>query len=412
MEFTLRNLLLIVLIAWLAGRTVKRYGLPSVLGELAAGILFGPPLLGLIHGDNGVTVLGRLGILMSMLYIGTRISPRELVKAARSSVWVAIAGVGIPFILGFAATLLLGIDRNMALVAGVVVGVTALTSVPRMVVEMKLTETRIGQTLIGGAILIVFIVLIAFSIVSGIAGPGGLQLGKVALVVAKALAFVVLIALVGTYVFPQIGKLLARQFTGRTDDLAFAMVIGIGAAMTAELFGLTFIFGAFLAGIFLRSEMFETGIFPDLLSVVNDVALGLLAPIFYVSAGFNVSFTVLQTNPLLLITILVVAVVGKLAGALLAYVLTGRNWREGLVVGIGLNGRAGADIVLSGIALQTGIINKDIFTALILTAFVTTLLMPILLRMGVGWLRQRNELIPANAPTPPSRDVLPAGTPS
>lgn len=411
MEFSFLNMLLILLVGWLAGRIVTRLGYPSVLGELAAGIIFGPPLLNMIHGDAGITLLGRIGILMMMLFIGTRVSPRDLVKASGAALWATLGGFLLPFILGLLAILAFRGTTNAGLMVGTVISVTALATVPRIVVDLKLVETRIGQTLMAVALFSVVVVLVAFSAVTGIVEAGGVRLGEVLLVVAKSVLFIILVTALGMYGFPVIGDLMGRaNLTGRTDDLTFAILIASAVAFLAELFGLSFILGAFLAGLFLREEMFEKGVFTDLLTVVRDVALGFLAPIFFVSAGFRVSFEVFRTNPLLVVVIVLVALVGKVAGGVLAYRLTGRSWREGFVVGLGMNGRGGVDIIMAGVGLELGVISRDIFTALVVTTFITTLSAPILLKLGADWLRRRGELIAAGPSPAPAPQPAPVPT--
>jgi Kef-type K+ transport system membrane component KefB len=214
-------------------------------------------------------------------------------------------------------------------------------------------------------------------------------------VLGKAIGFLVLISVLGTYAFPLLGKLHARlpHMPGRTSELTFAILIAIGTVIGAETFGLSFILGGFAAGVFLRPEMFEKDTYQDIFLVVRDIALGFLAPIFYVSAGFNVNFGVFTTNPNLVITIVLVSLIGKFVGGTVFYLFTGRSWREALVVGMGMNARGSIDIIVAGVGLQLGLITQDIFTSLIVSIFIGTLTVPILLKLGVDWLRKTGDLV-------------------
>jgi Kef-type K+ transport system membrane component KefB len=394
MEFSWLNLFLVVLVSWFSGALVMRLGYPHVLGELLGGIIFGPPLLGWIRGDAGIVLLGRVGILMMVLFIGTRVDPKDLVKSAGGALLPTFGGFFVPFILGyFAVTHMLGGNTNAALVVGIVMGTTALVTTSRFVTDLNLLNTRLGQTLMAVSLLSIIVVLVFFSAILGIVDSGGVKLGAIALVLGKALAFLVLIVLLGIYVFPLLGKLHEKveRHPGSTDELTVAILFAVGVAFVAEMFGLSFILGAFLAGLFLREEMFEKDTFANVLSAVRDAALGFLAPIFYVSAGFMVSFSALR-NPALVTTVIVVSLLGKFLGGLVFSMLAGRKWREATVIGVGMNARGSIDIIVAGVALQKGIISRDIYTALILSMFLANVVVPVLLRAGRDWLDRRGEL--------------------
>ena len=394
MEFSWLNLFLVVLVSWFSGALVMRLGYPHVLGELLGGIIFGPPLLGWIRGDAGIVLLGRVGILMMVLFIGTRVDPKDLVKSAGGALLPTFGGFFVPFILGyFAVTHMLGGNTNAALVVGIVMGTTALVTTSRFVTDLNLLNTRLGQTLMAVSLLSIIVVLVFFSAILGIVDSGGVKLGAIALVLGKALAFLVLIVLLGIYVFPLLGKLHEKveRHPGSTDELTVAILFAVGVAFVAEMFGLSFILGAFLAGLFLREETFEKDTFANVLSAVRDAALGFLAPIFYVSAGFMVSFSALR-NPALVTTVIVVSLLGKFLGGLVFSMLAGRKWREATVIGVGMNARGSIDIIVAGVALQKGIISRDIYTALILSMFLANVVVPVLLRAGRDWLDRRGEL--------------------
>ena len=109
MEINWLNLFLIVLVSWFSGALVMKLGYPHVIGELLAGIIFGPPLLGLVHGDAAITLLGRMGILMMVLFIGTRVDPKDLLRSAGGAILPTVGGFLVPFVLGyFAVTMVLG----------------------------------------------------------------------------------------------------------------------------------------------------------------------------------------------------------------------------------------------------------------------------------------------------------------
>jgi Kef-type K+ transport system membrane component KefB len=408
MEVNWLNLFLVVLVAWLSGALVMRLGYPHVLGELAAGIIFGPPLLHLVHLDATISLLGRLGILMMILFIGSRINPYDLLKSAGAATLPTLGGFLLPFILGYLTVcIFFHGTANAGLLAGTVMGTTALVTLSRFVSDLNLLETRLGQTLMTIALFSIVVVLIFFSAIQGIVAAGSVNMAAIALVLGKAIAFLVIVALLGIYAFPVLGKLHEKvvRHPGSTDELTFAIMLATIVAFLAQAFGLSFILGAFLAGLFLREDMFEKGTFANMLGAIRDASLGFLAPIFYVSAGFSVSFAAFR-HPALVFTIIAVSLLAKFFGGMLSAMLTRRSWRQASVLGIGMNARGSIDIIVAGVGLQLKIITSDLYTSLIVMIFVSNLLCPILLKAGRDWLNRRGELVP---PDPkPGAETQPA----
>jgi Kef-type K+ transport system membrane component KefB len=200
------------------------------------------------------------------------------------------------------------------------------------------------------------------------------------------------------YVLPYLGKQLERiGFSNRTGFFTLMLIIAVGYA---ELAGLHHILGAFLAGLFLRDSVFNRRLSKELNKVFYDVSIGFLAPIFFVTAGYQVTFEVFevfQTNLLLLMVILAVATFGKILGTTLFYLPSGFGWREGLRVGTGMNGRGAVEIIIAGIGLKMGFINQEIFSILVFMAIFTTATVPVLLTWTTKWLRSRGELVLADS---------------
>jgi Kef-type K+ transport system membrane component KefB len=160
------------------------------------------------------------------------------------------------------------------------------------------------------------------------------------------------------------------------------------------LAGLHAILGAFLAGLFLREGIVLTpSLSQDLNKVVHDISIGFLAPIFFVTAGFSITLEVFRTELPLLVAIVGVAIVGKIIGTALFYLPTRNGWREGLVVGAGMNGRGAVEIIIAEIGLTMGLISQEIFSILVFMAIFTTALVPVMLKWGVDWLRRNDQLV-------------------
>ncbi len=388
------NLFLVLFAAWLAGWLASRLGYPSVLGELIAGVVLGPPLLGLLHGSEPLYILAELGILLMMLYIGMEIDPDELTKASWPGILAAVGGFFVPLVLAYFVVTGFGGSHVVGLIAGISAGVTSLAVNSRILLDLRLLETRISHVMMAGALVADVLSLLVFSAVLGIVEIGSVELLKIGLVLIKAAAFLGVTVLVGTKVFPYVGRwMTGAGLTGRTFNFTLVLIIALLFGELAEIAGLHAILGAFIAGLFLRENVLGQTLARDLRNAVQDTSIGLLAPIFFVTAGFSVSFNIFPGQLFLFIAIVAVASLGKTIGTALFYMPSRNGWRESLVIGAGMNGRGGVDIILIGIALELGILTRDIFSILVFMAIVTTAVVPVVLKGGVNWLKRRGELV-------------------
>lgn len=394
MELSLLNLLLVLLAGWLAGWGATRLGYPPVLGELLVGILLGPPLLGLLQGNEALDVLAQIGILLMMLYVGMEIDPRELGRASWGGMLAAVGGFVTPFALAYLTMMAFGGSAMGATFVGIAAGVTSLTTKSRILVDLRLLDTRVAHVMMAAALISDTISLILFAAVLGALEAGALDTAGIAIVAVKVVAFFGVAFFLGLRVFPYLGRrLTAVGLTNRTFHFTFVLMLAVAFGELAHLAGLHAILGAFLAGLFLRDNVLGRSLSQDLMGAVRDSSIGFLAPIFFVTAGFQVSLSVFRDDLLLLAAIIGVATVGKVLGTAIFYVLSGNGWREGLTIGGGMNGRGAVEIIVAGIALEMGLISTEVFSILVFMAIFTTATVPFFLKWGTEWLRRRGELV-------------------
>ncbi|CAN5878096.1 N/A [soil metagenome] len=394
MEFSITNLLLVLLAGWLGGLLAARLGYPAVLGELLAGIVLGPPLLGVLHGSGALAVLADLGVLLMMFYVGMEVDPRELARASWTGFLASMGGFIVPFALSYWVALQFGVPNTAALFIGLAAGVTALATKSRVLLDLNILDTRIANVMMAGAIITDTLSLLVFAGLLSSASLGGLELAGLALMLAKVALFFGASYVVGLKLFPRLWRWLsARGLTSRTFSATLVLMTALVFAEFAEVAGLHGVLGAFMAGLFLREAISERKLSHELTHMVRDVSVGFLAPVFFVTAGFQASFGVFTTDLGLLLSILATATVGKIVGTALFYLPSGYGWREGVAVGLGMNGRGAVEIILAGIALNAGLITPNIFSILVFVAIITTAADTVLLKWGVGWLARRGELV-------------------
>jgi Kef-type K+ transport system membrane component KefB len=387
------NLLAVIAAAWTAGRLCTRIGYPAILGELLVGILLGPAALGLLEGDDALMVLAELGVLLMMTLIGMEIDLGDLRRASWPGLLAAVGGFVTPFVLGYLAVIAFGGDPIAGIFVGLAVGVTSLATKSRILSDLGLLDTRMAHVMMAGALLSDTATLLVFAGVIGFVEVGSVDAAGIGRVALEAVVFFGVAGLLGWKAFPIIGRLVGRSAErGRTATFLVIVVLALGFAELAELAGLHAILGSFVAGLFIRKDTFHPRVVRQTEGVLHDVSIGFLAPIFFVTAGFEVSFDVFRTDLALLLTIVGVAFAGKILGTALFYLPSGRGWREGLTVGMAMNGRGAVEIVVAGIGLEAGIITTEIFSILVFMAIFTTATVPLLLKWGVDWLARRGEL--------------------
>jgi Kef-type K+ transport system membrane component KefB len=393
-ELNILNLLIILVAAWIGGSVAKKLGYPAILGELVIGILLGPALIGLLETSDMLNVLAEVGIILLMAYIGIEINFKDLGKASWPGLLAAAGGFIVPFALGYYTIIYFDGSQMAAIFVAIAVGVTSLATKSRILVDLKLLNTRIAYVLMAGALISDTLALIIFAGIISFVDAGSIDTLGLLFVAGKAILFFIVTALAGIYLLPLLGKLIVNKgIKSRTLHFTLILIIVFGFAELAEVAGLHSILGAFMAGLFIREGVFNRQVSKEINELFHDISIGFLAPIFFVSAGFNVTLDVFQTDLNLLLAVTFVAMFGKIFGTALFYLPSGFGWREGIAVGTGMNGRGAVEIIIAGIGMQMGIISAEIFSILVFMAIFTTLTVPVLLTWTTNWLKKRGELV-------------------
>ncbi|QRV15102.1 cation:proton antiporter [Haloterrigena salifodinae] len=396
------SLLLVLTVAWIFGGVAERFGYPTMMGELFAGIVFGPPLLGLLHPSELLTVLAELGVFLLMVFVGMEVDLRELFRLGPQSLLIAFGAFVIPFGLGYGAGIALDVSVGAALFLGLAMAATSLATKSRILADLELLDTRIANVLLGGALASDVGVLVAFAGVDSYVTAGAFDATEIGLILAKALAFFVITLLLGYRFLPVAWHHIERQrerygFVDRTTAFTFALLVSMLFAYLATLAELHMIIGGFMAGMFLRQADVEPDLYEHMHTVIYDLAMGLFAPVFFVTVGFDITFGVFFDSLGVLIALVAIAFLGKIVGSWLFSLPTSLTSREGLVVGFGMNGRGTVEIIIATVALEAGVIDTQMFSILVFIAIFTTALVPVTVTWGVRLLERADELVYVDA---------------
>lgn len=386
------NILLILVVAWILGWVFSRAGLPAMLGELLTGIILGPPLLGIIKASYPLELIAELGIFFVMFHTGMEMDPKELMKKLWPSLTVALGGFVLPFILGYYTARLFGGTAYQSLFVGMGISITAIAVQSVILHSMAINKTDLGHIIIGAALADDILSLIALSVLLGLAQSGTIQVGSLALIFFKVIALFAGTILLGYFVFPRITPYLHDR---EGKAFTFAVVSALLMAYLAELAGLHLIIGAFLAGQLVREEIMDKRIYETISDRFFGLSYGFLMPIFFASLSFHIHFTLDGSFLGFVLLLTGVAVLAKLVGCGLGLAAFRRNAWEAGIVGFGMVGRGAVELVVASVVINLShrllsegkisapLLTEGQFSALVLMAFFTTLLAPLLLKWAV-----------------------------
>jgi Kef-type K+ transport system membrane component KefB len=367
----LLGLVLVWLAAKLAGEAMERVGQTAVLGELLAGMLIGPGLLGLVHESEVLHSLAELGVLILLFEVGLESDVDELLSAGLQATLVAAVGVVLPFAAGYAVMHWLGHPPLVSVFVGATLTATSVGITARVLADLGRLQDPTANVVLGAAVVDDVLGLIILAVVTGAAQTGGVSAGSVALLTGKAVIFLVAAILLGLRLAPILVAWISR-LRARGTLVVYSLVFAMGLAALADLIGLATIIGAFAAGLILAKTDRRAPIEERVRPVAD-----LFVPVFFVTVGMKVEPA--RLNPLagetqlgLAILLTVLAVAAKLATGLVAYRPGVRRW----VVGVGMVPRGEVGLIFAGTGLAIGVVTADLYSALVVTVMLTTFAAP------------------------------------
>jgi Kef-type K+ transport system membrane component KefB len=394
------SLLIILAVAWPVGAFFVRLGLPVMLGQLLTGLILGPAVLNIIHPSEAISFLADLGIFFAMFYAGMEMDPKELLEHIWPSLAVAVGGFVLPFAMGFLISRYFGGTIFQSLFIGIGLSITAIAVQAVILQEMQIHKTSIGHVIMGAAIADDIISLIGLSVLLGLVETGTVETMGIMTIILKVSAFFAFTILAGHFIVP--------IFTRKLDDynakgFTFAMISALVMAMAAELAGLHTVIGAFLAGQFVRKEIMHERIYNAISDRFYGLSHGFLMPVFFASLAFHIHFQWSLSFFIFAAAITITAILGKLIGCGVGALAFRYSMRESAIIGFGMNGRGAVELVivavviaLSNDLMAQGVITDPLLTenqisALVLMAFITTMLAPLMLRWSVMRICTGNE---------------------
>jgi Kef-type K+ transport system membrane component KefB len=372
----------ILIAAKALGEVAERLGQPAVVGELIAGVLLGPSILGLVDPTLPVLhVLAEVGVLILLFHIGLETDLKRLLAVGGVATVVALVGVALPFALGYVVAMRLGLEPLPALVVGASLTATSVGITARVLADLGRLQDRESQVVLGAAVLDDIVGLIILAVVVQIVGGASLSVGSITITTAIAFGFVAAALLVGRLAVPPVFGFLAR--IGSEQALAtFALALAFLTAVLADRVGSALIIGAFTAGLAfaptVHAKAVERGV----------VRLGhFFVPIFFVSVGAAVDVRTFAESRVIVIglALVVVGVVGKVAAGYAPFWFKGRK----AVIGVGMVPRGEVGLIFAQTGRTAGVLDPGLYAAITFMVIVTTLLAPPVLKRMLGPARGR-----------------------
>jgi Kef-type K+ transport system membrane component KefB len=370
----LLNLFLMLAAAKIMAELFERLNQPAVVGEILAGVIIGPSLLGWVHLDEIISVLAEIGVIFLLFNVGLETRPSAILKVGLRATIVAILGVILPFVAGYLLMQAWGATTIEALFIGTSMVATSVGITVRVLGAMGVLDAPTSRIILGAAVIDDVLGLIVLAIVANTA-QGAVNYADIALTAGLAIGFTVLVAVVGSPIMRRIGPAIDRLRINQ-PVYVIGVVLCLGLAVVAADIGVSAIIGAFLAGMALSEATEGNHAMHNRTNGVTEF----LVPFFLVSVGMQVQMDALTTPAtiLLAVVITVVAVLTKFVGCGLA--AWGLGFRRMMQVGVGMAPRGEVGIVVAQMGLALGVIGDAYYGVVIFMAVATTIIAPIFLR--------------------------------
>lgn len=401
------QLAILLFCAMFLGKLARKYRMPSLVGEVCAGIILGPSILGQIspylyqllfpqitEQFHLLDAVGQLGVILLVGLGGIGLNINLLRKRSVIVTRIGLFSAVIPFICGFIVGYFLPISVIqshvhrfiIAMFIGITMSVSAIPVLTKTLIDMRLLHKKIGQIALPAAAIDDTIGWLLLSVVTILQITGSINNKAFLLSIISLVILLILSWVVGRKIVHKILSLMSREGEGPKTTALVSMILAY-AAIT-QFMGLEAVFGALICGILIRS-------YPSFREIRLPTILWVLSPLFFATVGLRINLTALNNISILLtaIYIILIAVVSKFAATYIGARLSRLKHRESLALGAAMNARGIVEVVIANVGIQIGILNVATYTIIILVALVTSLMAAPVLYLTVANVRLKGKNI-------------------
>lgn len=397
------QLLALLTVARVLGEAFSRVGQPAVVGELLAGVLLGPSILGaLAPGTYGalfavpesqfhlLEVISWIGLFMLLVVTGLETDADLVLSKGRTAVLLSLGGIVVPFATGFALGWFLPIEFIAApdqrlvfsLFIATAMSISAIPVIAKVLLELDVIRRDIGQLILAAGMVDDTIGWILLATVAGLAQSGVVDVESAAVTLVSVVIFLGLAFTVGRRLVAGVVRWVDTSVGGETAMITVLMVLALAAAAITQFLGLEAILGAFVVGILVgQLKRFDH----RLRHIFEVMTLAVFAPVFFAIAGLRMDVAALFDPTVALVAgvVLAVACFGKFAGVLGVAGLAGLSRWEAITIGGGMNARGAMEIIVATIGLGLGILTGETYSIVVVVAIVTSLMAPAVMRYSI-----------------------------
>ena len=366
----------------------KYIGQPGVIGEIVAGIVLGPSLLGYFSPDvfgyifrpeslTNLQLLSQIGLILFMFVIGMELDFKVLKNKINETLVISHAGILVPFFLGIVSSY--WVYENyaaqqtaflpFALFMGISMSITAFPVLARIIQEKNMTKTPVGILSIASAANDDVTAWCLLAVVIAIAKAGTFASALYA--VGLTAVYIIVMFCVVRPLLKKVGDLYANSEVINKTFVSFIFLILVISSISTEVIGIHALFGAFMAGLIMPSNF---GFRKVMMEKVEDISVVFFLPLFFAFTGLRTQIGLINSPELLLVglMLIVVAIVGKFGGCTIASRLVGESWKDSLTIGTLMNTRGLMELVALNIGYEMGVLPPSIFVILVIMALLTT----------------------------------------
>ncbi len=355
------------------GEIFERLKLPAVPGEILAGVALGPYALGWIPPSDTLRSVAQIGAIFVLFSAGLETSPRDLIRVSRKALLVSVAGVVVPFVLGFAYMKLRGDTTVEAVFIAAAMVATSIGITARALADMNVLSTRTARIILGAAVFDDVLGMLVLAVVAGAASGTGVQWWHLGVLIAEAVTFALFMMFVAPRLVHQLHPRL-EQLSTQNASLVVALAICLLLSWLAAKIGMAAIVGAFFAGLMFADYAPRWNLVPRVGGIT-----AFLAPFFFFDIGSRLNARLLTGNLLTMaIVISMLAIISKVIGCGLPLLREG--WTMVFRVGVGMMPRGEVALIVALVGLQSRILSESAYGIVVLMTVVTTVLAPPLLR--------------------------------
>ncbi|HEX7032718.1 MAG TPA: cation:proton antiporter [Nitrososphaera sp.] len=396
------SIIIILVAARVLGEIFQRFRQPPLVGELLAGVIIGPSILGLVLPNPDLQVLSNVAVFFLMFLAGLEMDPREIRRAGKSAIVISTIAFFVPLLSGAGVSMLFGLTNVQSLFMGLLLSITAVPVSAMVLMQFGILNSRLGSTVMTAAVINDILSLIVLSIVLQIATAEGtnaqVDFGDIAWSGAKIAAF-----LGGIFLFDILFRKSASWLPHKvepffqkylqTKEAAFGILLitTIAISLIAQDIGLHFVIGTFFSGLVVYKEMIGRQNFDRVYGIISAITFGFFAPIFFALIGIDFNVQALLNGIPLFLALLSVAILGKLAAGYAGAKLAGFDKDVSMAIGFLMNGRGMVELVIASIGFSIGIVDATLFSIAIAIGLITSIIAPITSRPLIGQAKARGS---------------------